>query len=170
MGPLKARVKSSWALVTTESGQLLTMLYVSPVAPLSRSRTSGTRTTWSPTPPPGRVCSIRPISLFDLTISAPKLRVVCVGPAPQSPVLTIHGPGWMPTMLPIRTQGCLTMGFTIDLAPAQVAQPISTRATLTRAATILYHQRVPDTAALVASISTMAKAAYPAQFYTMGTA
>ena len=48
-------------------------------------------------------------------------------------------------MLPIRTQGCLTiLAYTIDLAPVQVAQPISTRATLTRATTILGYQRVSD--------------------------
>ena len=31
--------------------------------------------------------------LFDLAISTPKLRAVCLGPAPPNPTLTIHGPG-----------------------------------------------------------------------------
>ena len=46
----------------------------------------------------------------------------------------------------------------------KATQPASTRVNLIRAATILGHQRVTDTAAVVASISTIAKAAHTAQF------
>ena len=103
--------------------------------------------------------------LFDLTISAPKLRAVCLGPSPPHPTLTIHGPGWTPTIIPVRSQGGVTiLGLTIDLTSTQITQPQSTRAHLIQAATILGHQRVADTTALVASVSTLAKAAYTAQF------
>ena len=103
--------------------------------------------------------------LFDLAISAPKLRAVCLGSAPPHPTLTIHGPGWTPTVIPVRTQGNLTiLGLTIDLATHQISQSQSTHAHLTQAATILGTQQVADTSALVASVSTMAKAAYTAQF------
>ena len=103
--------------------------------------------------------------LFDLTISAPKLRAACLGPAPPNPSLTIHGPGWTPTTIPVRTQGSITiLGLTLDLDPAQTTQPQSTRIQLIQSATLLGHQKVTDTSALVATISTMAKAAYTAQF------
>ena len=103
--------------------------------------------------------------LFDLTISAPKLRAVCLGTLPPHPTLTIHGPGWTPTVIPVRSQGSVTiLGLTIDLTPAQITQPQSTRAHLVQSATILGYQRVADTTALVASVSTLAKAAYTAQF------
>ena len=103
--------------------------------------------------------------LFDLAISAPKLRAVCLGPAPPHPLLTIHGPGWTPTIIPVRTQGNLTiLGLTIDLTTSQISQPQSTLAHLTQASTILGTQHVADTSVLVASVSTMAKAAYTAQF------
>ena len=103
--------------------------------------------------------------LFDLTISAPKLRAACLGPSNPNPTLTIHGPGWTPTIIPVRTQGSITiLGLTLDLNAPQSTQPRLTRAHLTQAATILSSQRVADTTALVASISTMAKAAYTAQF------
>ena len=103
--------------------------------------------------------------LFDLTISAPKLRAVCLGMSPPHPTLTIHGPGWTPTVIPVRSQGSVTiLGLTIDLTPAQITQPQSTRAHLVQAPTILGCQRVADTTALVASVSSLAKAAYTAQF------
>ena len=103
--------------------------------------------------------------LFDLTISAPKLRAVCLGMSPPLPTLIIHGSGWTPTVIPVRSQGSVTiLGLTIDLTAAQVTQPQYTRAHLIQAATILGHQRVADTTALVASVSTLAKAAYTAQF------
>ena len=103
--------------------------------------------------------------LFDLTISAPKLRAACLGSSPPNPSLIIHGPGWTPTSIPVRTHGNITiLGLTLDLDPSQSTQPQSTRSQLIQASTILGHQRVTDTTALVATISTMAKAAYTAQF------
>ena len=100
--------------------------------------------------------------LFDLTISAPKLRAACLGPPPPDPTLVIHGPGWTPTSIPIRTQGTIKLlGLTIDIGTAQTTQPQLTRAHLT--------QRVADTVALVTSISTMAKAAYTSQFLPWST-
>ena len=108
--------------------------------------------------------------LFDLTISAPKLRAACLGPTLPNPTLTIHGPGWTPTTIPVRTQGSITiLGLTLDIDAQQTTQPLLTRTHLTQAATILSHQRVADTTALVASISTMAKAAYTAQFLPWST-
>ena len=101
--------------------------------------------------------------LFDITIFAPKLRAACLGLSSPNPTLTIHGPGWTPTVIPVRTDGCITiLGLTLDLNNPQSTQPRLTRAHLIQAATILSHQRVEDTTALVASISTMAKAAYTA--------
>ena len=103
--------------------------------------------------------------LFDLTISAPKLRAACLGTALLNPSLIIHGPGWTPTTIPVRTQGSITiLGLTLDLDPAQTSQPQSTRSQLIQSSTLLGHQKVTDTAALVATISTMANAAYTAQF------
>ena len=68
--------------------------------------------------------------LFDVAISAPKLRAVCLGPTPPHPTLTIHGPGWTPTVIPVRTQGNLTiLGLTIrprhppDLAITEHPRP-----------------------------------------------
>ena len=108
--------------------------------------------------------------LFDLTISAPKLRAACLGSIPSNPLLVIHGPGWTPTTIPVRTQGSITiLGLTIDIGANQTTQPQLTRAHLTQAATILGHQRVADTTALVTSISTMAKAAYTSQFLPWST-
>ena len=103
--------------------------------------------------------------LFDLSISAPKLRAACIGPAPPNPALIIHGPGWSPTSLPIPTTGSITiLGLTLDISTAQTTQTHHTRSTLAQAATLLGYQRVADTSALVASISTMAKTAYTTQF------
>ena len=108
--------------------------------------------------------------LFDLTISAPKLRAACLGTTLPNPTLVIHGPGWTPTIIPVRTQGHITiLGLTMDIGATQTTQSQLTRAHLTQAATILGHQRVADTSALVASISTMAKAAYTAQFLPWST-
>ena len=57
--------------------------------------------------------------LFDLTISAPKLRAECLGPSPPDPTLVIHGPGWTPATIRIRTQGTITiLGLTIDIGTA----------------------------------------------------
>ena len=53
------------------------------------------------------------------------------------------------------------MGLTLDINSLQTTQSLLTKGHLTQAATILGHQRVADTTALVASINTMAKAAYP---------
>ena len=50
------------------------------------------------------------------------------------------------------------------MSSPQITQPGNTHAHLIQAATILGHQRVADTSVLVASVSTMAKAAYTAQF------
>ena len=103
--------------------------------------------------------------LIDLDISVPNLRAECLGPAPPHPTLTIHGSGWAPTNIPVRTHGSVTiLGLTVDLSPPQVTQPRNTLTHLIQAATILGHQRVAVTSALVASVSTMAKAAYTAQF------
>ena len=103
--------------------------------------------------------------LFDLTISAPKLCAACIGPAPPNPSLIIHGPGWTPSTLPIRTQGSITiLGLTFDISAEQTTQSQNTRTTLTQAATLLGYQRLTDTAALIASISTIAKASYTSQF------
>ena len=89
--------------------------------------------------------------LFDLTISAPKLRAACIGPSPPNPTLIFHGPGWSPTSLPVRTHGSITiLGLTLDIYSAQTTQTQHTRSTLAQAATLLGYQRVADTSALVA--------------------
>ena len=89
---------------------------------------------------------------------------MCLEPSPPHPSPTIHGPGWTPTIIPVRSQGNVTiLGLTIDLhlnpdnaTPEHAGSP--------NPATILGHQWVTDTTALVASVSTLAKAAYTAQF------
>ena len=102
--------------------------------------------------------------LFELTVSAPKLRKACLGPTTPNPTLIIHGPDWTPTTIAVRTQGGITiLGYTLDITSPQTTQPQLTRAHLTQAATIFGHQRVADITAFVASISTMAKAAYTSQ-------
>ena len=53
------------------------------------------------------------------------------------------------------------LGLTLDIPTAQTYH---TRSTLAQAATLFGYQRVADTSALVACISTMPKAAYTAQF------
>ena len=108
--------------------------------------------------------------LFELKISAPKLCAACLGATTPNPTLIIHGPGWTPATIQVRTQGSITMlGLTHDINSQQTTQPQLTRAYLTQAATILGHQRVADTTALVASISKMAKAAYTSQFIPWST-
>ena len=95
----------------------------------------------------------------------PSFRAACLGSTPPNPSLTIHGPGWTTTIIPVRTTGTITfLGLTLDLDHLQTTQTQGTKAYLTQASTILSYQRVTDTAALVASISTMDKAAYTAQF------
>ena len=75
--------------------------------------------------------------LFDLTISAPKHRAACIGPARPNPSLIIRGPGWTPTTVPIRTKGSITiLALTIDISTAQTTQPQHTRSTLALAATV----------------------------------
>ena len=58
----------------------------------------------------------------------------------------------------------LPYGLTLDISAEQTAESQNTRTTLAQTATLLGYQRVTDTAALVASISTMAKASYTSQF------
>ena len=43
--------------------------------------------------------------LFNLTISVPKLRAVCIDPTPPNPTLVIRGLGWTPTTIPVWTHG-----------------------------------------------------------------
>ena len=72
--------------------------------------------------------------------------------------------------IPVRTQGSITiLGLTNDIGANQTTQPQLTRAHPTQAATILGHQRVAYTTALVTSISTMAKAVYISQFLPWST-
>ena len=62
--------------------------------------------------------------LFDLTISAPKLRAAYLGTALPNPSLIIRGPGWTPTTIAVRTHGSITiLGLALDLDPAQTSQP-----------------------------------------------
>ena len=45
------------------------------------------------------------------------MRYMDYGTATPNPILIIHGPGWTPTTLPIRTKGYLTiLGLTIDIS------------------------------------------------------
>ena len=99
-----------------------------------------------------------------------RCRAACLSTTPPNPTLVIHGPGWIPTTIPVRTQGSITiLGLTIDIGANQTSKHHLTRTHLTQAATILGRQRVADTTALVASISTMAKAANTAQFLPWST-
>ena len=81
--------------------------------------------------------------LFDLTISAMKLRAACVRRPRAAEPHSHHPWSWLdPTTLPIRTQESLTiLGLTIDISATQSTQPHSTRATLTRATD--HYSRLP---------------------------
>ena len=107
--------------------------------------------------------------LFDMELSPGKLRLAVFGPSPSAPGtppdLVIHGPQWAPTRVPLRTSGTIKMlGVTFDTAGPQRTQKAATKLRLARACTTLCAQRRLDSAILAASVSSLTRASYTAQF------
>ena len=111
-------------------------------------------------------------TLFDMEISVGKLRLAVFGPTPptatdlaQSDTLLIHGAGWTPETVHLRRTGTIKMlGVLFDISGPQVSQIAATKLRLQRVCNILMAQRAVDNAALTATISTLTRAAYTAQF------
>ena len=107
--------------------------------------------------------------LFDMELSPGKLRLAAFGPCPTAhgtpPELVIDGPQWAPTRVPLRTSGTIKMlGVTFDTSGPQRTQKAATKLRLARACTILCAQRRPDCAVIAASVSSLTRASYTAQF------
>ena len=111
-------------------------------------------------------------TLFDMEISVGKLRLAVVGPAPppatdpaDADTLLIHGAGWTPETVHLRRTGTIKMlGVLFDISGPQTSQIAATKLRLQRVCNILMAQRAVDNAALTATISTLTRAAYTAQF------
>ena len=108
--------------------------------------------------------------LFDMELSPAELRLAVFGPVqaghPAHPLgLTIHGQQWCPTWVPLRTHGSIKMlGVTLDTGGPQHTQKMTTKLRLIRACTTMCAQRRLDSAIIVASVSTLTRASYTAQF------
>ena len=95
--------------------------------------------------------------LFDMELSPAKLRLAVFGPCPPdmgpTPGLVIHVNLWAPTHVPLRTSGIIRMlGVTFDTTSPE------------RACTTLCAQRRLDSAVIAASVSSLTRASYTAQF------
>ena len=107
--------------------------------------------------------------LFDMELSPSKLRLAVFGPCPPdmgpTPGLVIHGNLWAPTHVPLRTSGTIRMlGVTFDTTGPQRTQKVATKLRLERACTTLCAQRRLDSAVIAASVSSLTRASYTAQF------
>ena len=79
--------------------------------------------------------------------------------------LIIHGADWSPQRVDVRRTGTIKMlGMTFDIAGPQCTQAKATKHRLTRASAIMCAQRSVDNAVLTASISSLTRASYTAQF------
>ena len=111
-------------------------------------------------------------TLFDMEISVGKLRLAVLGTTPppatdptHTDTLLIHSAGWTPETVHLRHTGTIKMlGVLFDINGPQVSQIAATKLRLQRVCTILMAQRAVDNAALTATISTLTRAAYTAQF------
>ena len=110
---------------------------------------------------------------FDMEISVSKLRLARFGrpSAPLSPLqaapeaLIIHGRTWSPQRVEVKCGGTIKMlGMTFDIQGPQRTQAAATKLRLARASTILCAQRAVDNAVLTASVSSLTRASYTAQF------
>ena len=100
--------------------------------------------------------------LFDMELSPTKLRLAVFGSlaAPdhaQPPGLTIHGPNWTPSWVPLRTCGTIKMlGVVFDTRGLKLR--------LARVCTTMCAQRWLDSAIIAASVSSLTRTSYTAQF------
>ena len=79
--------------------------------------------------------------------------------------LTIHGSHWSPFWVPLRSHGSVKMlGVTFDTGGPQTTQKVATKLRLARACTTMCAQRRLDSAVIAASVSTLTRASYTAQF------
>ena len=110
---------------------------------------------------------------FDMEISVSKLRLARFGGPPSDPVpaqtateaLIIHGAAWSPHRVDVRRAGTIKMlGMTFDITGPQCTQAKATKIRLARASAIMCAQRSVDNAVLTASVSSLTRASYTAQF------
>ena len=110
---------------------------------------------------------------FDMEISVSKLRLARFGgPRQGTPpqqtdteTLTIHGAAWAPHQVDVRRAGTIKMlGTIFDIQGPQSTQAKATTLRLVRASAIMCAQRSVDNAVLTASVSSLTRASYTAQF------
>ena len=110
---------------------------------------------------------------FDMEISVTKLRLARFsGPRPpplaaqaDPEALIIHGRDWSPQQVEVKGDGTVKMlGMTFDIRGPQRTQAQATKLRLARASTIMCAQRAVDNAVLTASVSSLTRASYTAQF------
>ena len=111
-------------------------------------------------------------TLFDMEISVGKLRVAVFGTTPPPAIdsmpadsLLIHRAGWTPETVHLRRTGTIEMlGVLFDINGPQVSQIATTKLRLQRVCNMPMAKRAVDNAALTATIITLTRAAYTAQF------
>ena len=106
---------------------------------------------------------------FNMEISVGKLRLAVFGRRHQQlsapEVLTIYGGQWTPQMVPVKDTGTIKMlGMTFDIHGPQHTQAQATILRIGRASAILGAQRAVDNAVLTATVSSLTRASYTAQF------
>ena len=104
-----------------------------------------------------------------MEISVGKLRLAVFGrrqrllSAPAS--LTIYGGQWTPQSVPVKDTGTIKMlGMTFDIHGPQHTQAQATILRIGRASAIMGAQRAVDNAVLTATVSSLTRASYTAQF------
>ena len=110
---------------------------------------------------------------FDMKISVTKLHLARFGdpralvpPSQADPeALIIHSRAWSPQRVEVKYDGTVKMlGMTFDIQGPQRTQAKATKLRLARASTIMCAQRAVDNAMLAASVSSLTRASYTAQF------
>ena len=108
---------------------------------------------------------------FDMKISVAKLRLAVFGPhargqdPPQDETLLTHSAHWTPHRIAVKTTGTIKMlGMTFDIQGPQTSQATATAFRLGRASAIMCAQRAVDNTVVTASVSSLTRASYTAQF------
>ena len=106
---------------------------------------------------------------FHMEISVSKLRLAVFGRrtrhSPPTEALTIYGEHWSPQHVSVKDDGTIKMlGMTFDIHGPQHTQAAATTLRIGRASAIMGAQRAVDNAVLTATVSSLTRASYTAQF------